>query len=272
MLGVVSLVLMVACAEPAPSVAVTPLSARQGVTPDLADLLTDNLIKHIRESNRFSRVVSAKEVQATLNFEMQKQLLQCTDTSCMAEVAASLGVDFLITGTLGRVGSFWLLNISLVSVRTGQNAGSVSESIPAVSEDTLLLAMPGVVGKLLKDLPGGSPLVLAPAPAAPPQVPAPPPVEATSGGGPSVPALALGGVGGVGAVVGVLGVVTALLGSGMALGTLAYFNTTRGADKNYDQLNLAWMGGWAVLGLGVLLGLLGGVAAVAGGVGYVVMR
>jgi hypothetical protein len=62
------------------------------------------------------RVTTNREIAALVGFERQKQLLNCGDggTSCLAELAGALGVDGLITGSLAKVGSTYVINLKVV--------------------------------------------------------------------------------------------------------------------------------------------------------------
>src|SRR5688572_27796167 len=112
-----------------PSMAVLTLEAKNGVAPDVAELLTSNLITQMGETNRFSRIVGTKEIESVVGYEKQKQLMQCESTSCMAEIAGAMGVDYILTGTVGRLGKTWLFNASLVNTTKGNVEGRVSRSI-----------------------------------------------------------------------------------------------------------------------------------------------
>src|SRR5438132_147091 len=124
-----SLFLVSAPPSPAPSVAVLGLSAKEGVHQDVAEQLTETLTASLRHTGRFSRVVSASEIQTLVAFETQKQLANCDRESCMAEIAGALGVDYLVTGTLGRIGETWLFNAKLLNAHTALAEGAVSRPI-----------------------------------------------------------------------------------------------------------------------------------------------
>lgn len=134
-----------------PSVAVFALEPKNGVNRDSADLLTENLVQEIRRARAFSRVVSAKEIETVLGLEQRKQMMNCSDSSCVAELADSLGVDFVLAGTVGRLGEYTVLNLQLVSAKTGVAVGSVSEKFHQRSEAALLEAVPPAVTSLLNE-------------------------------------------------------------------------------------------------------------------------
>jgi len=147
-----------------PSAAVLDLKARQGVGTDVAALLADSLTVNLRKSQRFSRVVAASELAETLGYEQQKQAANCEDTSCLVEIAGALGVDLLIFGNVGRVGTLWVINLKMVNARTGTSEGSASRNLPGDDETVLLLAMKSVVQELLDPLPASAAEELAVAP------------------------------------------------------------------------------------------------------------
>src|SRR5690606_8239504 len=58
-------------------------------------------------------------IQQMVQFEQEKQLLGCeTDSSCLAELGGALGVAMLVTGSLGKVGSSYIINLTLTDTRT----------------------------------------------------------------------------------------------------------------------------------------------------------
>jgi hypothetical protein len=190
-LGLVALSVLASDSMPVspalPTLAVMNLEARVGVSADVADLLTGNFTETLRQTGRFERVVSAKEVQSVISLETQKQVANCDSQTCIAEVAGALGVDLLVFGSVGRVGCIWLFNASLVEARTGRSRGSLSRPLDGDGEDVLLRSMDGLVRELLdgpgtvlwpKVASGNACASSAPAAPAPPLAPSPTPVAA----------------------------------------------------------------------------------------------
>lgn len=284
----------------APSVAVLTLEHKQGVTQDVADLLTENLSATVRETHRFSKVIGTKDIEQVLGFEKQKQLLACESSSCMAELAGALGVDYVLSGTLGRLGSTWLFNAVLFNQRTGDAEARLSRKIKGTDEEALLEAVEGIVADLLKEsrVPpvGGAaaapakPAVAAAQPAPTTSntaaaTPAPSPTAAaepapapapstetaaasststgTSGGGGGIAGKALMGIGAAGLAATLIPLALAAVGLATSLGILAAFNT--GALQGTHQgrnASYAYVGGYVVMAGGLALSLL---TIVAGG-------
>jgi hypothetical protein len=70
-----------------------------GVAPQVARIAEQALLAEVRKLQRAS-VLSYDEVQTMLDHEAQQQLLGCSESSCLAEIAEALGADVLITGSL----------------------------------------------------------------------------------------------------------------------------------------------------------------------------
>lgn len=70
-----------------------------GVAPQVARIAEQALLAEVRKLQR-SSVLSYDEVQTMLDHEAQQQLLGCSESSCLAEIAEALGADVLITGSL----------------------------------------------------------------------------------------------------------------------------------------------------------------------------
>src|SRR5258706_3934278 len=103
----------------APSVAVLKLSSEKGVDESTARVLTEATVDAFRRSKVFSRVVSLRELESVISVEQQKQMMNCTSSSCMAELAGALGVDFVVSGSLAKLGASYVFTASLVNARTG---------------------------------------------------------------------------------------------------------------------------------------------------------
>lgn len=134
-----------------PAVAVMRLQARGGITQDAAQLLSEYTVAQVRATNTFSRVVSPTEIEALITLEQTRQLMNCSDASCWAEVSGALGVDYVLIGSVGRVGGYVLINTSLVRVA---NATAVSEStkVCAQKEDQLVNAVEPLLAVTLADV------------------------------------------------------------------------------------------------------------------------
>jgi len=128
-------------------------------------------------------VVSSSEIGAMLGFEKKRQLLHCSEeASCVAEIAGSLGVDYLALGSIGRVGDTFVLNLKLVDARKAVVEGRYTDRVGGAA-DRLLDAMERGVPALFEPILAARGKAAA-ASAAPPQ----PRTEAVSS--PTAPSVA----------------------------------------------------------------------------------
>jgi hypothetical protein len=105
----------------------------EGVSPTLCAAYVERF-STLLGSERV-KVTTAGDVTATLGLERQRQLLGCTDSGCMAELAGALGVDGLLLGTVVKTSASWLVTLKVVRPRDG--SVWVQASARAKSEDEL---------------------------------------------------------------------------------------------------------------------------------------
>lgn len=98
-----------------------------GISKEVAQALTEHYAIALAKRGNLT-VVTSKQISALLGIERQKQLLGCEEgaESCSAELAAALGSDLVLTGTVARVGAAYQLNLSLVSTKTNKPVASWS--------------------------------------------------------------------------------------------------------------------------------------------------
>lgn len=89
----------------------------QGVADGTATILTDIITTEVAQLDRFD-VIGKSDIAAMIGFQKQKQLLGCSeDSNCIAEIGGSLGVEYVLTGQVGRLGSKYRISLLLVEAR-----------------------------------------------------------------------------------------------------------------------------------------------------------
>ena len=144
-----------------------PASAREKVKIAIVDLTpigaAENLAKNLTATvvTELSRVhplevVSREEILKMLSFEENRMMLGCTDAVCLAEIGGALGVEYLVTGNVGKVGNRFLVNLQLIDIRqikvvnrVKRESGSEGEMLAAVASGAREL-----VSKVLSEKPG----------------------------------------------------------------------------------------------------------------------
>lgn len=101
-------------------------------------------------------VVSHEEILKMLSFEENRMMLGCTDAVCLAEIGGALGVDYLVTGNVGRVGDRLLVNLQLIDIRQIKVVSRIKRE--SATEGELLTAVSSgareLVSKVLSEKPG----------------------------------------------------------------------------------------------------------------------
>lgn len=95
---------------------------------EIPNILTDTLAGEVGAVSGCD-VVSQSDIVAMLDYEQQKAV--CTDgsDSCLAEVGQALGADRVVAGTLGKLGSDFVLTARLMNVRKGAVESRAEEPV-----------------------------------------------------------------------------------------------------------------------------------------------
>jgi hypothetical protein len=118
--------------------AVLDLEAKEGVSVGLASTISDYLRTQLVNTNKFT-IVTRENMESILR-EQKLQLSGCTSQECIVEMGQLLGVHKMFTGSIGKVGTIFLVNLKIIDVQSGriEKAESSEESR---SEEELLAAM-----------------------------------------------------------------------------------------------------------------------------------
>lgn len=107
------------------SVAVMDLAGSEGVDTTLLTSLSGVVSQELDQLGAF-RAISTNEIKQMLEFEGMKQTLGCDEMSCLAELGGALGVDYIISGSVARVGESYLLQLQLTDIRRAKSVERVS--------------------------------------------------------------------------------------------------------------------------------------------------
>lgn len=131
-------------------IALLRLSPLGDVDARTVALFSEALAGELRKRAGLS-VMSEADIAALLGVEKTKAMLGCTDTGCIAEVGGALGADRVVHGSIGRVGSSLLVNLSSLDPRKGTHAASVSERLKGTTDEGFLDALPRIVDDLIAE-------------------------------------------------------------------------------------------------------------------------
>ena len=142
-----ALVLMATLSSPKPGLAVMDMKVEAGLSQGVGSLLNERLITEFQKSPVFGQILGASDMREMLDLEQQKTALGCGDSNCLAELGGALGVPYLLTSSVGQVGSRLMLNIKLLAV---EEARVVTRSSTIYdNEDQLVDGLTDDVQKML---------------------------------------------------------------------------------------------------------------------------
>jgi len=109
-------------------------TAAQGAPDTLAALMTQTLASYA--SGLGLEVISKDDVRKLISFEMQRQLLGCDTGTCgqASEIGQALGVEKLVTSTLGKIGERYQLSVVAMDVAAGKVAGRGTREVRSEDE------------------------------------------------------------------------------------------------------------------------------------------
>jgi hypothetical protein len=102
----------------------------KGLDSHLAQVSADTLATYFEAHLKLppgAALATFKDIERLVSLEMKKDVLGCTEVTCMAEIAGALGADFVVTGEIGQIGSSRLMSIRVVDSRNGAAQKTIVE-------------------------------------------------------------------------------------------------------------------------------------------------
>jgi hypothetical protein len=124
------------------------VAATGGVPSRVAAALTPLVHSELSRIDGMS-VVTQADVQAMVNLEATKISLGCTETNCLADLAGAFGAELLVTSSVGRVGSEYVLTLVLIQVDGARVLRRVSRRAKG-GESEVANLVPGTTRELFK--------------------------------------------------------------------------------------------------------------------------
>lgn len=162
------------------SVAVLDISGKGGIDQSRADLFAILLQDTLRNDLGY-KVIGRADVEALLGLEQMKQMMNCEDDKCMAEIGGALGVNELIVGSVGRLGSYLVISLKRVDPNKALVVNQATVKVKDASDDDLVEAVVPLINELYHAKVTVKPVIsksaaAKPAPSAPAAEAKPPPV------------------------------------------------------------------------------------------------
>lgn len=144
----VSFFCLIVSAHAQPSIAVLELDAKGGVKSDEASIITDRLRAQLVQTGEF-QVLERSKMEALLKEQGFQQSVFCDDAKCKAQIGKLLGVEGLVTGSVSRLDTVYILNIRVMDVERGTIIREEFQDCECTLKDVLTQVTPQLVARLL---------------------------------------------------------------------------------------------------------------------------
>ena len=132
------------------NVAALNLKSSSGVALGECELISDRLRGDLFNTGKVN-VMERDQMQEVLKEQGFQSSGACTDEACLVQMGQLLGVQALVTGSLGKVGSMFMVNVRMIDVRTAKIVKVVSVDVKGDIEDVV-----GKIKDIAEQLVGGA--------------------------------------------------------------------------------------------------------------------
>ena len=147
------------------TVALSELEGR-GLAEGEALTLTDALSGHLSNTNAF-RIMERGKMDMILKEQGFQQSGACTDQACIVEMGQLLGVQQMITGSIGKVGGTYSVSVRMISVATSEIIRTLSKVYKGQIDGVLTDVLPAIASELAQAVsPSATKVTAAPVAAA----------------------------------------------------------------------------------------------------------
>lgn len=138
------------------------LSSDGSIAAETARLVQDTLTVSFAKKPSLE-VLSSEDIRRIVSLEAEKELLGCSQSSCLAELASAMGADLVAYGSVGSLGTLTVINLSLFDSEAQRSLGretieaETREEIPRrvrAAVDVLAAAAAGEATVIVDDEPG----------------------------------------------------------------------------------------------------------------------
>lgn len=117
------------------------------VSKSEAGILTDKALNLFANSGKYK--VIERSMMAEILKEQEFQQTGCTSSECAVQVGQILGVENIVFGSVGKLGSIYSISLRLISVGTGEIVKTASFDLKGSIEDVLVKGIKNVVDQLI---------------------------------------------------------------------------------------------------------------------------
>jgi curli biogenesis system outer membrane secretion channel CsgG len=133
------------------AIAVMTLKNSSGVTPDEAVLLSDRFGIELQKTGNVT-VIEREKMQQLLAEQGLAASGACADEACQSRMGQMLGAQKIVSGSIGKLGSLYMVSIRLVNVQTSAIEKTASRDVKGEIEN-VVGSLSGLAQELVADIP-----------------------------------------------------------------------------------------------------------------------
>lgn len=134
------------CAQDKFHIAVLELEG-VGIVPAECQILTNKLRTELVKLN--THAVLDRGTMDTILKEQGIQQSGCVASECAVEIGQLLGMSHIVSGSIGKLGSIYYVELKMINVETSKIENAVDTHIKGNIEDLLLVALPHLAKKIV---------------------------------------------------------------------------------------------------------------------------
>lgn len=140
---------VVSAAEAGEKVAILPVRLDRAARAKISSAVLDEALLSAAHNLADLDVIGRADFEAMLDFERQKALLGCSDTSCFSEIAGAVGARTLIVVHVTHDGRDWTVLTKVIDMRAGEVLSRKTHWVKRPDNGTLIRALPQILGDVL---------------------------------------------------------------------------------------------------------------------------
>lgn len=121
---------------------------QEGVDSVTAELITERIRLELFRTNQF-RVMERNEMESVLKEQEISASGLCNEMSCDVELGRLLSVEKVITGSVGKIDSLYILSLRLINVETAQIEQVADVDVEGSLQKLFSVAIPSLVNELI---------------------------------------------------------------------------------------------------------------------------
>lgn len=118
------------------NIALLDLTITNGVSASDQQMIADRLEMELIATRHFT-VLERRKISSMLEEQGFQQSGACSGTECQVQMGQLLGVDQIVTGSLGKIGNVYSMNVKMIDVQSGAILSSYSVDVQGELSDVL---------------------------------------------------------------------------------------------------------------------------------------